>query len=87
MKFCLRDGTERVPEEVRYVPSLKQNLISFGELENKGCMFKGEKGVLKVLMGSMVVIKAMRKNGICALEYVMASGSMSCQRLRYGVVG
>jgi len=38
-----------VLEEVMFVPSLKRNMISFGELENNGYMFKGEQGMLKVM--------------------------------------
>jgi len=34
----MHDGTERVLEEVKFVPSLKCNLISLGEFEKKGCV-------------------------------------------------
>ena len=54
-------------EEFRYIPSLKRNLISLGELEKKGYVFKGQKGVVKVLRGSMVVMKGVRKNDLYAL--------------------
>jgi len=38
--FCLHDGTKRVLEEVRFIPSLKQNIISLSELDNKGICLK-----------------------------------------------
>jgi len=44
IKFCLHDETERMLEEIRHVPSLKQNLTSLGELEKRGYVFKGERG-------------------------------------------
>ena len=44
IKFHLHDITERMLKEVRYVPSLKRNLISLSELEKKGYVFKGERG-------------------------------------------
>jgi len=54
-----------VLEEVGFVPSLKCYLISLSEIENKGYVFKGERGMLKLLRGFMVVTKGMRKK-ICA---------------------
>jgi len=63
----LHDGTRRVLEEVKFVSSLKHNLISLSELEKKGSVFNGEKGVLKVLRGTMVVMKGVRKNDMYAL--------------------
>jgi len=58
IKFHLHDETERVLEEVRILP----NLISL--LDKKGHVFKGEKGVLKALRESMIVMKNMRKNDL-----------------------
>jgi len=69
----LYDGTERLLEEVRYIPRLKQNLISLGESEKKGYVFKRERRVLKVLRGSLVVIKAVRRNNLYALEAILIS--------------
>lgn len=42
IRFKLHDGNERLLTEVRYVPNLKRNLISLGELDKIGYMFKGE---------------------------------------------
>jgi len=55
-------------EEVRFIPSLKHSLISLGELENNGYVFKGEQRMLKVMKGSRVVMKDVRKNDLYALE-------------------
>jgi len=49
----LHDGTKRVLEEVKFVSSLKRNLISLSELEKKCCVFNSENGVLKVLRGTV----------------------------------
>lgn len=77
IKFRLHDGTERVLEEVRFVRSLKCNLISLNEFKKKGYMFKGEQGILKVMRGSMVVTKDVRKDNLYVLESVVVFGSLS----------
>jgi len=61
IKFHLHDGIDRVLEKLRFVPSLKHNLISLGELENKRYVFKGEQGMLKMVKESMEVMKGVRK--------------------------
>ncbi|KAK8464488.1 hypothetical protein PHAVU_010G009750 [Phaseolus vulgaris] len=63
IKFCLHDGTEKMLEEVRYVPSLKRNLISLGELEKKGYVLK-VKGGVEGDEEVMVVMKGVRKNAL-----------------------
>ena len=39
--FRMRDGLELVLQNVRYVPDLKKNLISLGELDSQGFNFRG----------------------------------------------
>lgn len=57
VRFKLHDGTERVIINVRLVPDLKRNLVLPSEFDKMGCVFKGERGILKVLKGSMVIMK------------------------------
>ena len=52
IKICLHDGIERVLEEVRFIPSLKRNLISLGELK-KNDLFKGEGKVEGLIIVNM----------------------------------
>ena len=54
------DGVKRRLGGVRYVPKLERNLISHGRLESKGCTFKASGGLLKVIKGSMVLIRGRR---------------------------
>jgi len=42
---------------VRYVPQVKNNLISVGALESLGHAISVRDGVLKITRGSMVVMK------------------------------
>ena len=54
----------RTLKDVRYLLGLRKNLISLGQLDNSGLSYKVKSGILKVTKGSMVVIKAERKNGL-----------------------
>ncbi|KAE8693200.1 Cellulose synthase-like protein D2 [Hibiscus syriacus] len=59
-----QDGSTRVLTDVRYVPSLKKNLISLGALESKGSVVTMRDGVLKVTYGALVMMKGIRKNNL-----------------------
>ncbi|KAE8707953.1 putative beta-1,3-galactosyltransferase 20 [Hibiscus syriacus] len=59
-----QDGSTRVLTNVRYVPSLKKNLISLGALESKGSVVTMRDGVLKVTYGALVMMKGIRKNNL-----------------------
>jgi len=51
------DGMVQELKEVRYVPQLKRNLISVGALEALGLKVSIRDGVLKMIKGSMVILK------------------------------
>ena len=59
-----QDGSTRVLTDVRYVPSLKKNLISLGALESNGSVVTMRDGVLKVTSGALVILKGIRKNNL-----------------------
>ena len=59
-----QDGSTRVLTDVRYVPSLKKNLISLGALESKGLVVTMRDGILKVTSGALVIMKGIRKNNL-----------------------
>lgn len=63
----MHDGADRILEQMRYVPELKRNLISLGTLESNGYAFKSDNGNLKVPRGSLVVMRAVRKNSLYTL--------------------
>ena len=51
------DGVVRTLGDVRHVPYLKRNLISFSTLDAKVYKYTGEGGVVKVSKGALVMIK------------------------------
>lgn len=60
----LFDGMVRILKDVRYVPSLSRNLISFGILDHLGFVITIEYGTMKICKGSMIVLKGTKKNGL-----------------------
>ena len=61
------DGIIRTLKDVRYIPNLKKNLISLGQLDIYGLTHKVERGIMNVMKGSIVVMKTERKNGLFKL--------------------
>lgn len=51
------DGMARTLREVRHIPNLKKNLISFRALDLNGYIFTITGGVLKVTKEIMVIMK------------------------------
>jgi len=54
IKIKMFDSFVRTLQAVRHVKGLKKNLLSIGQLDDLGCI---EGGILKVVKGSLVVIK------------------------------
>ena len=50
--------------EVHYVPSLKKNLSSLGALESKGLIVILKDGGLEVMLGTLVIMKGIRRNNL-----------------------
>ena len=74
IKLRMHDGLEKILKSVRYVPDLKRNLISLGELDKSGHSYKGHGGVLRVLKRSLICMKTAFHNGIYVLEATTLSG-------------
>ncbi|KAK0602044.1 hypothetical protein LWI29_029846 [Acer saccharum] len=58
IKIKIHDGTIRTIQEVRHVKGLKKNLLSLGQLDDLGCKTQIENGILKIVRGALVVMKA-----------------------------
>ena len=63
----MHDGVARDLRNVRYVPDLKRNLISLGEVDQSGCSIKAENGELEVIKNGIVTMKGVRRNGLYVL--------------------
>jgi len=69
------DGMVRELKEVRYVTQLKMNLISVGALKILGLELSIKDGVLRMIRGSMVVLKGVRHNNL----YYLKGGTITGQ--------
>ena len=58
------DWMVRELKKVRYVPQMKRNLISVGDLKTLGFGLSITDGVLKMTRASMVVLKGIRRNNL-----------------------
>ena len=58
------DGSIQVLTDVCYVPSLKKNIISLGVLKSKGPTITLRDGLLKVVVGVLMVMKGTRRNNL-----------------------
>ena len=71
------DGLTRVLTDVRYIPKLEKNLISFGTLESKGFTIIMQNGILKVVSGALVVMKGIRRNNMYLYQGSTSVGTVA----------
>ena len=74
-----KNTDHRVLTDVYYIPSLRCNIVSLGQLEEAGCRVEIDKGVLVVLerkqpgVARGVVIRAERKNRLYLMKVNLSS--------------
>jgi len=71
------DGMVRELKDVSYVPQLKRKLISVGALKTLGLEISIRDGVLKIVKGSMVVLKCVRRNNLYYLKGGTVTGQVT----------
>jgi GAG-pre-integrase domain/Integrase core domain len=68
IRIKMHDGIIRTLMGVRHIPDLTKNLISLGSLEDGGCKFQSDGGVLKVLKCTLTLMKAKKVGTLYFLE-------------------
>lgn len=71
------DGKIRELDDVKHVPELNINLISFGMLYKMRCLVNFESWTLKVPKGSIVLMKSVTSNGLYILKGTAVTGEVS----------
>ena len=61
VKIRMFDGVIRTLQNVRYIPDMRKNLISLGELDARGYGLVVNEGRMSVSMGEKIVIEAVRQ--------------------------
>lgn len=82
IQIKMHDGALRTLMNVRHVPNLRKNLISLGVLEENGCKIVMEGGILKVVRGSLVVMKGVRHRNLYPLIGKTVTGDLAV-----GIIG
>lgn len=77
IRLKLHDGSLRTLTSMRYVPKLKRNLISLGELDRNCLKFKGEGGFVQISKGSLICMKVVLKNEIYLLQATTLCGEVA----------
>ena len=75
VRIKMDDEIVRELKEVRYVPQLKMNLISVGALKMLGLVVS-IRDVLKMIKGSMVIMKGVRQNNLYYLKGRTVTGQV-----------
>ncbi|KAH9794681.1 hypothetical protein KPL71_004983 [Citrus sinensis] len=68
IRLKMFDGMVRELKKVRFVPTLKKNLISVGALEAKGYKVTIEDGIMKFTHGAMVILQGVRRHNLYYLK-------------------
>ena len=76
VRIKMDDGILRELKEVRYVPQLKRNLISVGALKALGMVISVRDGILKMIKGSMVMMKGVRWDNLYYLKGSTVTGQV-----------
>lgn len=73
------NGMTRELVDVGHVPNLKRNLIFLSMLDKIGCLVRLKSGTLKVIKGSMVLMKRKLNNGLYVLQGTTVIGDIGSQ--------
>ena len=58
IKLWMYDGRIHTIQDVRHVKGLKKNLLSIGQFDDLGLKTQIENGIMEVIKGALVVMKA-----------------------------
>lgn len=84
VKFRVPSGKTVKVAGVRHVPGVKKNLISLGMLDERGCSFSADSGVLRVSVGKRDILLGKKFGGLYRLAGSVVTGGAA---VRHGASG
>ena len=66
--------------DVRYIPSMAKNLISYRQLEKNGCYYEGKDFIVQFYKGRKKVISGKYKDGLYYLQGQVVKGDAAVVR-------
>ncbi|KAH9752684.1 hypothetical protein KPL71_014795 [Citrus sinensis] len=76
VRLKMSDGIIRELDNVRHIPELKRNLISLSMLDKAGCCIRLESSSLKVIKGSLILMKGVMQHGLYILQGSAITGDV-----------
>lgn len=77
IRLKLSNGIIRGITNVKHIPELKRDLISLSMLDKTICSIRVKSSILKVVKGSMVLMRGDMINGLYILQGTVISGDVS----------
>lgn len=74
LKIVNPDNSVVILTDVRYIPTMANNLISYGQLEKNGCNYEGKDFVVQFYKGDMKIIYGKYKDGLYYLQGQVVRG-------------
>ena len=74
VRLKMSDGIIRELDNVRHIPEPKRNLISLSMLDKAGCCIRLESSSLKVIKGSLILMKGVMQHGLYILKGTAITG-------------
>ncbi|KAK2987349.1 hypothetical protein RJ640_023650 [Escallonia rubra] len=75
IQIMMHDGIVRTLTDVRHVPDLRKILISLGTLDSNGYSYRATGRVMRIMKGSLVVMKGLKQNSIYLLQGSTVTGA------------
>ena len=75
------DGTVVVLKDVRYMPTMSRNLISYGMLERSGCQYEGKDYMIKFYKDGKEVISGKFNEGLYYLQGIVSKGEANVSKV------
>lgn len=80
VKIVNPDGSMVVLTEVRYMPGMSRNLISYGMLEKSGCRYEGKNHIVQFYKGNEKVISGKYHQGLYYLQGTVMKGEANISK-------